>query len=105
MRCLLFLVLLSPTLSAAELPAGKDRDLVAAVCGACHSTQMVAQNRMTRGRWDETLTWMQERQGMPKPDAALRKQLLDYLSTYLAPASQDSIDGLGPRVANPLPPI
>ncbi len=56
------------------------RDKVLATCLACHSTALITQNRMTRERWDHTLTWMQETQGLwpiPPEDRAL---ILDYLS-------------------------
>ena len=37
---------------------------------------------MPREQWDQTLTWMQKKQGLwdLKPD--LRKTILDYLSTH-----------------------
>ena len=37
---------------------------------------------MSRQRWNDTLTWMTERQGMPAIEGADRELILDYLSTH-----------------------
>jgi len=38
---------------------------------------------MNRARWDDTLEWMVEEQGMdPIDDVATRDLILDYLSTH-----------------------
>ncbi len=50
-------------------------------CIACHSFQIVAQQRMNRGRWDEVLTWMTERHNMPDVQGEDRAKMLDYLAT------------------------
>jgi hypothetical protein len=43
---------------------------------------MVVQQGMSRRRWDETLVWMVEKQGMPElPDDA-RETVLDYLAEH-----------------------
>lgn len=36
---------------------------------------------MTREAWDETITWMQEEQGLWELEAADRKTILDYLAS------------------------
>ena len=33
-------------------------------CTACHSSQLVIQNRMNEERWNETIKWMQETQNL-----------------------------------------
>ncbi|NNE05647.1 MAG: hypothetical protein HKO64_11210 [Xanthomonadales bacterium] len=33
-------------------------------CSACHSLALVAQNRMSRDNWRETILWMQQKQGL-----------------------------------------
>ncbi|MFQ5451518.1 MAG: hypothetical protein ACE5E9_12895 [Nitrospinaceae bacterium] len=68
--------------SEKELPAGEGRQLVEETCTACHSARIILQNRMTRKRWDETLTWMQEKQGLPELKPGVRKQILDYLAKH-----------------------
>lgn len=67
----------------ARLPEGPGRETVFYTCAACHSIRLVAQQRMDRVDWDETLHYMVEEQDMPEPDAEDRKILLDYLVKYL----------------------
>jgi hypothetical protein len=50
-------------------------------CIACHSFQIVAQQGLSRSRWDEVMTWMTERHGMPNVQGEERDKILDYLST------------------------
>lgn len=61
------------------LVAAPGRDTVLANCLACHSTALITQNHMTRARWDETLTWMQEKQGLWEIAPPDRAFILDYL--------------------------
>lgn len=65
------------------LPPGDGRETVYAICSGCHSVRLVAQQGMSRERWDETLVWMVEKQGMPKLDPETREVVLDYLSAHL----------------------
>ncbi|MEZ5864982.1 MAG: hypothetical protein R3D25_13305 [Geminicoccaceae bacterium] len=54
-------------------------------CTACHSGMLVAQQGLSRERWDKLMVWMVEEQGMqeiPEPD---RTTVLDYLSTHYGP--------------------
>lgn len=37
---------------------------VVANCTACHSAQLVIQNRMNKERWNSTIRWMQETQNL-----------------------------------------
>jgi cytochrome c len=65
------------------LPPGKGREEVFYTCNACHSLMLVTQQGMNRDRWDETLEWMVEEQGMNEiEDVAMRDRILDYLSTH-----------------------
>ncbi len=63
----------------APLLKGPHRDVVEETCTPCHSAALIVQNRMTRKRWDETITWMQEKQGLEELTSAIRNQILDYL--------------------------
>lgn len=63
------------------LPPGEGRELVLETCTACHSTAIILQNRMTRERWDRTLTWMQEKQGLERLAPETRRKILDYLES------------------------
>lgn len=63
-----------------SLPDFAGREETFGYCVGCHSFQVVGQQGMDRGRWDETLSWMTEKHAMPAPDAETRKVLLDYLA-------------------------
>ncbi|MBT3628104.1 MAG: hypothetical protein HOM52_02960 [Rhodospirillaceae bacterium] len=45
---------------------------------------LLAQQRLAREIWDETLEWMVEEQGMDELAHDERNEILDYLSTYLS---------------------
>jgi cytochrome c len=65
------------------LPPGPGREEVFYTCNVCHSLMLVTQQGMSRDRWDETLEWMVEEQGMSEiENAETRKLVLDYLSTH-----------------------
>jgi cytochrome c len=66
------------------LPPGAGRETTFDACNACHSAMLVAQQRLARDIWDETLDWMVEEQGMDALEPEERKQILDYLSTHLS---------------------
>jgi len=90
--------------SKSALPRNKGVGLVKANCISCHSEKIIIQNRMTRKNWDQTITWMQEKQNLWPLDPKVRKEILDYLTRNFSPNAKDSIDlGLGPRQVNPLP--
>ncbi|HXV25826.1 MAG TPA: hypothetical protein VED46_16420 [Alphaproteobacteria bacterium] len=42
---------------------------------------------MSRERWDETLSWMTERHGMPELEGEDRKRFLDYLTANFGPGT------------------
>ncbi len=67
------------------LAAGAGRTVVITHCTPCHSTALVTQNRMSRARWDATITWMQETQSLWPIPAEQRVQLLDYLEAVQGP--------------------
>lgn len=70
------------------LAPGDGRDLIIENCTACHSTMIILQNRMTRDRWDETITWMQKEQGLWILQKEVRKKILDYLAKAQGPEDQ-----------------
>ena len=64
----------------------KGLNVVKANCGACHSTFLVAQNRLTREGWKDLIRWMQAEQNLWD----LGEQevvILDYLEKNCAPKS------------------
>lgn len=62
------------------LPRNEGYELVAATCAACHSLQVVMQQRRSAARWDELIDWMVTTQGMPAPAAQDRQTIIAYLS-------------------------
>jgi hypothetical protein len=64
------------------LPDGEGKDLVYSVCSGCHSLKLVMQQGMTRVRWDKTLDWMYEKQGMARLQPEIEDQILDYLAKH-----------------------
>lgn len=57
-------------------------------CVACHSFKIVAQQRMSRSRWDDVLTWMTERHKMPDVQGEDRDKMLDYLAAAFPQTTQ-----------------
>ncbi|MSU88461.1 c-type cytochrome [Rhodobacteraceae bacterium 2CG4] len=51
-------------------------------CTACHSEMIVAQQGLSRKKWDELLDWMVEEQGMAEIDEPERTEILDYLAAH-----------------------
>jgi mono/diheme cytochrome c family protein len=71
------------TESPDEMPGdGEGKWIVQSWCAACHSLNMVKQQGMSRKRWDETLVWMVEKQGMPEMPDDARDIVLDYLAEH-----------------------
>jgi len=69
------------------LPEGPNQTVVEETCTPCHSAAIILQNRMNRKRWDETITWMQDEQGLMDLPLNTRNQILDYLETVRGMAS------------------
>jgi hypothetical protein len=81
-------------------PDGPHRDEVFYLCTACHSSRLVRNQAMSRGRWDETLTWMTERHGMPELEGEERARFLDYLTAHFGPAAESG-QGRAPFLIQP----
>jgi hypothetical protein len=62
-----------------EFPDFPGRDDTFYFCVACHNFKLVAQQGMSRHRWDNTLDLMTERHGMQKLVGKDREAILDYL--------------------------
>ncbi|PIQ99884.1 MAG: hypothetical protein COV66_09780 [Nitrospinae bacterium CG11_big_fil_rev_8_21_14_0_20_45_15] len=82
-----------PAWADTELLPGAERDLVIETCTACHSSAIIRQNHMSRERWDETITWMQEKQGLMELSPEIRKRILNYLSSAQGVGSKNSEPG------------
>jgi hypothetical protein len=72
----------------AVFPEGSYRDEVFYLCTACHSSRLVRHQALSRERWDETLSWMSERHGMPELEGEERAHFLDYLTAHFGPAAE-----------------
>ena len=68
-----------------EFAAGPGRDDTFYACTACHNFKLVAQQGMSRRQWEDILTLMNERHGMPKLDDKDRETVLHYLETAYPP--------------------
>jgi hypothetical protein len=81
-------------------PDGPHRDEVFYMCTACHSSRLVRNQRMSRERWDATLSWMSERHGMPELEGEERARFLDYLTASFGP-SAEAAQGRAPFLVQP----
>ncbi len=57
------------------------------LCTGCHSSRLVRNQALSRERWDDTLTWMTERHGMPALEGEQRALFLDYLTQHFGPGT------------------
>jgi hypothetical protein len=71
-----------------QMPEGPGRDEAFYNCIACHSFQVVVRQGMSRPMWEDTLTLMVERHGMPELDEADHTLILDYLSEHFPGATE-----------------
>jgi len=67
-----------------QFPDAPGREETFYTCTACHNFTLVAQQGMSRERWDRTLDLMNERHGMPKLEGKDRAIVLDYLARVFA---------------------
>jgi hypothetical protein len=62
-----------------QYPDGPNREETFYFCTACHGFKIVAQQGMSRIRWNETFDFMVTRHNMPDVQGADRDRMLDYL--------------------------
>ena len=70
------------------MPRDNNVDLVVGLCSGCHSLQIVMQQSMTPARWDYTLDWMSEKQGMAPLSAQDREKVYAYLVANFSSGSK-----------------
>jgi hypothetical protein len=64
-------------------PDSPGRDDAFYACAGCHAFRLVANQGLTRERWNETIDYMTQRHGMPKLEGKDREIILNYLAkTY-----------------------
>lgn len=76
-----------------DFPQGPNRDDTFYTCTACHGFKLVAQQGMNRRQWDESISLMVSKHGMPAPEAADRDKILDYLEVAFPPRTTPSQGG------------
>jgi hypothetical protein len=64
-----------------QYPDGPNREETFYFCTACHGFKIVAQQGMSRTRWNETFDFMVKRHNMPDVQGADRDRMLDYLES------------------------
>jgi hypothetical protein len=69
-----------PEESPEQYPVGAHRDDTFYFCTACHGFKIVAQQGMSRERWNETFDFMVTRHKMVDVQGEQRDQMLDYLA-------------------------
>jgi hypothetical protein len=69
-------------------PDGPGRDDAFYACAGCHAFRVVASQGLSRERWDETISYMTERHGMPKLEGKDREIILNYLAKTYPPKQQ-----------------
>lgn len=73
--------------AAAELIEAPGSELVAAHCGACHSLDLVTQNRGDAAHWTGLIRWMQEEHNLWALGNA-EQTIVDYLATHYGVADR-----------------
>lgn len=63
-----------------QYPDGPHREDTFYFCTACHAFKIVAAQRMSRTRWNDTLNDMVTRHNMPEIQGDDRQKILDYLA-------------------------
>lgn len=76
--------------SPEEFVAGPGRDDTFYACTACHGFKLVAQQGMSRRQWEETLSFMTEKHGMPALEGKDRETVLNYLEASYPPRKPDT---------------
>ena len=64
------------------LAEGRGQEETYYACTPCHSIHLVKQQRLSRARWEKTLRWMVEEQGMPELEPEEQALVLDYLVSH-----------------------
>lgn len=71
-------------------PDGPGRDDAFYACGGCHAFRVVANQGLSRERWNETISYMTERHGMPKLEGKDRELILNYLAKTYPPKTDQN---------------
>lgn len=80
---ILMAVLPTPGTQFKQLPAGTGKAQVEAACYACHSADLLVQQRLTEKQWTATVEKM-TRWGANVPPEA-KQPIIDYLARHFGP--------------------
>jgi hypothetical protein len=72
-----------------DMPEGAGREDTFYTCIACHSLQVVTRQGMSREMWEDTITLMVTRHGMPDLDPDERDVIVAYLAEHFPAAAPD----------------
>ncbi len=93
-----FVLLFSITAAAqspVQLPDGPGRDLVEAVCTACHTLERVAAKHATKAQWqDKVLEMLQEDPDITQQE---RDRIVQYLATTFPPLAKVNVNKASAR--------
>jgi hypothetical protein len=85
-----------------QLKPGPGRELVLANCLPCHSTAVIASAHLSRDRWDQMISRMQQQNGLWPLAPETRKQILNYLAATQPPSDPGLEKGKESPWATPL---
>jgi hypothetical protein len=71
-----------------SFPDGPGRDDAFYACAGCHAFRLVANQGLSRERWNETINYMTERHGMAKLEGKDRELILNYLAKTFPPKQE-----------------
>ncbi|HEX8616249.1 MAG TPA: hypothetical protein VF911_01575 [Thermoanaerobaculia bacterium] len=83
---ILLALLPAPGTQFKQLPAGKGRTETEAACYACHSADILVQQRLTTKQWTATVEKM-IRWGATVPDAE-KSVVIEYLAKHFGPGNK-----------------
>ena len=97
MRLLAVLLAVLPSLGThfKQLPAGKGKAQVESACYACHSADLLAQQRLTAKQWTAEVEKMTRWGAAVQPND--KQVVIDYLAKHFGPANKFT-----PTVAKPV---
>jgi len=92
---------------AQTFPDGIGRTETIQHCTICHTDKLIIQNRMPAKKWDEAITWMQEKQNMWQLQPEVRKRIVAYLGKHfnipkVPDTANSNNNSLPPPRANPI---
>ncbi|MEM9301410.1 MAG: hypothetical protein AAGE01_04825 [Pseudomonadota bacterium] len=72
-------------------------------CVACHSPQLIIQNRGSANRWRELIRWMQAEHGLWPLRPQVETAIVTYLARNYGPDERSRRKPLAPELMPPLP--